>query len=238
MRFPSSPGTETGILHPSAFPLSLLVMRSVSLLALVALAVETLSAPTPYARYVLHEKRDALPYGWSKREKMQNDITLPMKIALKQSNLNKLDDYLMDVSSPDSGKYGKHWSHRKIADTFAPTEETHNAVREWLSSSGISKERIRASKSNAEAERLLNTEYYFYEHASGEPTVACEQYDLPQHISEHIGQFNHVAACYYISCLFHVYSCPPQDSELYPVQKLTLSRLCQAFSAFRQPPIA
>jgi tripeptidyl-peptidase-1 len=38
-----------------------------------------------------------------------------------------------------------------------------------------------------EAERLLKTEYFVYEHAvTGVPQIACHEYHLPDHISRHV----------------------------------------------------
>lgn len=45
---------------------------------------------------------------------------LPMRIALAQSNLDKGEEWLMDVSHPTSEKYGKHWTAEDVANAFAP----------------------------------------------------------------------------------------------------------------------
>lgn len=44
-----------------------------------------------------HERRDALPRGWLKTEKVPTGSILPMRIGLVQSNLEKGHDLLMDV---------------------------------------------------------------------------------------------------------------------------------------------
>ncbi|MCJ1408986.1 hypothetical protein MMC19_003063 [Ptychographa xylographoides] len=109
--------------------------------------------------------------------------------------MDKLHDYLMEVSMPDSDSYGQHWSAKKIADTFAPSTETVDSVRNWLVASGIASERITQSQSMgwlhfdatvAEAENLLKTEYHLYEHQNGQPHVACGEYHVPEHVKEHI----------------------------------------------------
>lgn len=38
----------------------------------------------------------------------------------------------------------------------------------------------------SEAENLLKTKYHVYEHSSGQPHVACEEYSLPAHLQEHV----------------------------------------------------
>lgn len=70
-------------------------------------------------------------------------------------------------------------SHAKafsqVIQSFAPSEETVTAVRDWLVSHGIGKDRITHSDNKAwlafdattkEAENLLHTEYYEQEYGS------------------------------------------------------------------------
>ncbi|KAL8699547.1 MAG: hypothetical protein Q9201_005949 [Fulgogasparrea decipioides] len=118
-----------------------------------------------------------------------------MRIALTQSNLDKAEEFLMDVSHPDSPNFGKHWTHEEIATKFAPSSETVETVTSWLTSSGIALERISRSQSLgwlkfdatvAEAESLLKTEYHVYKHETGKPHVSCSSYHIPEHITPHI----------------------------------------------------
>ncbi|MCJ1312860.1 hypothetical protein MMC25_006536 [Agyrium rufum] len=164
-----------------------------TLFTLGAFAATALAAPS--SRYVLHEKRDVAPWGWSKTSALEPHNVLPMKIALTQANMDRLEELLMTVSHPESEQYGQHWSSKKIAETFAPSAETVDAVKSWLVSSGISEDRIRQSQSLgwihfdatvAEAEDLLKTKYHLYEHESGKPHVACEEYHVPENVRQHI----------------------------------------------------
>ena len=118
-----------------------------------------------------------------------------MRIALTQSNLDKLESYLMDVSHPDSENFGKHWTPEQVADTFAPSTETIDTAKEWLMSFGIDASRITSSPSRGwlhldvtvkEAEDLLKTEYSTYGHETGVRQVACESYHVPEHVSKHV----------------------------------------------------
>lgn len=68
-------------------------------------------------------------------------------------------------------------------------------MRNWLVSSGIESSRISLSRgrnwlnvnaSIAEVEALLKTEYNVYEHPTGQKHIACEEYSVPQELSEHI----------------------------------------------------
>jgi tripeptidyl-peptidase I len=75
------------------------------------------------------------------------------------------------------------------------SDETVNSVKAWLTSAGVSSDRIKHSQSLAwlefdatadEAEHLLKTKYYIYEHESGQPHVACTEYSIPSNLKEHI----------------------------------------------------
>lgn len=75
------------------------------------------------------------------------------------------------------------------------SDENVDAVKAWLVAAGISEPRIKLSKglnwltfdaTVEEAEYLLKTEYNVYEHTSGQPHVACEEYSLPSHLKDKV----------------------------------------------------
>lgn len=147
------------------------------------LAVAT-AAPSP-SSHVVHEKRDIATSMWEKRAAVPSGMTLPMRIGLKQGNLDRGYDLLMDVSAHDSPNYGKYYSAEEVADLFAPAPETVDAVRAWLEEFGISKERVSQSYNKGwiqfdapagEAEELLNTRFHYFEHkVSGDANIACDE---------------------------------------------------------------
>ena len=123
---------------------------------------------------------------------------LPLSVALVQSNLENLEAYLLDVAHPESPNYSKHWTPAQVADKFRPSMESVDAVRTWLAEDGsIETSRIQLSQNGAwilanvtvdEAENLLGTEYYVYEHSDhGREHVACHgAYHIPEHVSKHV----------------------------------------------------
>ncbi|KAJ8520505.1 hypothetical protein ONZ45_g2694 [Pleurotus djamor] len=170
--------------------MQLLLLSSFFLAAHAAILPKTNSHPT-----VVHEKRNALPLGWQLTRRYEPSTTIPLKFALTQSNLDKLEDYLNEVSHPKSPSYGDHWTAGKIAETFAPSHETISTVRNWLVGSGIPSERIKVSPTRgwinldvtiAEAEELLKTEYNVYIHDTGKEHIGCEEYHLPEHVAPHV----------------------------------------------------
>lgn len=119
-----------------------------------------------------------------------------MRFALAQSNLDKADDFLMDVSHPESPNFGKHWTAKQVAETFAPSQESIDAVTAWLKNSGIAPERIKKSQSMgwltldatvSEAENLLKTKFFLYKHSlTGKPHVGCSEYSIPEYVQPHV----------------------------------------------------
>ena len=173
-----------------------------SLQLFIGLATTVTSAastsPSPLlSRRVLHESRHAVPYGWSLHRRADPDTIIPLSIALRQSNLHNLDDYLLEIADPTSPKYGQRWTPERVAKTFRPSKEFVDTVHAWLVNDGVDRSRVQLSKdlaylqlnvTVAEAENLLATKYYIYQHNdSGVEHVACHHgYHVPEHVSGHI----------------------------------------------------
>lgn len=90
-----------------------------TLLTTSALVVGTLASPLALP-HVVHEKRSSAPFGWTRRDVLDRRAILPMRVALAQSNMDKGHEWLMEVSHPESDKYGKHWTAKDVAQAFAP----------------------------------------------------------------------------------------------------------------------
>lgn len=163
------------------------------LVLLVGLIKNVITAPL--TGHVVHEKRDQLPHGWKRYGTVPGPQLLSIRVALRQENLDKAEQFLMDVSHPESKRYGQHWSNKEIAEVFAPSPVSVEAVMEWLHSFGISPKRISKSQSLGwlhfdarvdDTEKLLKTKFYLYKHSTGKHQIACTEYLVPEHISPHI----------------------------------------------------
>lgn len=91
-------------------------MRSECFTAAAGIALATIATALPtLSNHVLHEKRSGSS-SWAQRDGFKPDgrIKLPVRIGLAESNLHKGDDILMQISSPDSTLYGKHWTAQQV----------------------------------------------------------------------------------------------------------------------------
>ncbi|OAX31272.1 hypothetical protein K503DRAFT_703937, partial [Rhizopogon vinicolor AM-OR11-026] len=161
---------------------------------ILGLAVCAIADPT-VSSWKLHEKRSHIPAGWIRARKHHPSASIPLRIALTQSNIQDIEAFLYDVSHPDSHNYGHHWSPARIAAKFAPSAESIQTVRSWLTESGVEPRRVKLSPTKAwlevtstveEAENLLNAEYHVYDHESGTKHIACDSYHLPEHVIPHV----------------------------------------------------
>ncbi|KAH8812458.1 Pro-kumamolisin, activation domain-containing protein [Xylogone sp. PMI_703] len=171
-------------------------MLFLQLTAVATLAALSAAAPTTATKHVLHEERVNPHRDWIKSSRIEGSAIIPMRIGLTQNNLEKGYDYLMEVSHPESSKYGSHWTAEEVHSMFAPSEESVAAVREWLLSSGIDEDRVVHTENKGwlafdatveEAERLLLAEFYEHEHKhSDKVRVGCDRYHVPEHLQPHI----------------------------------------------------
>ncbi|KAL1979563.1 hypothetical protein VTN96DRAFT_5563 [Rasamsonia emersonii] len=167
-----------------------------ALIAAIAALSNAVPASVKPVKHILHERRLKPASDWVKGARVERNAILPMRIGLTQTNLEKAHDYLMEVSHPDSPKYGQYWSAEEVHRMFAPTEETVEAVKEWLTSFGIHHSRIVHSDNKGwlafdatvdEAERLLLTEFHEHEHKhSSKVRIGCDKYHVPEHLQPHI----------------------------------------------------
>ena len=87
----------------------------ISLLATFGALAAVASALPASAPHVVHEKRSSTS-SWTKvpEVKLNERITLPVRIGLAESNLDSGYDLLLDISHPTSKNYGKHWTHEQV----------------------------------------------------------------------------------------------------------------------------
>ncbi|KAI1106426.1 subtilisin-like protein [Jackrogersella minutella] len=189
-------------------------MKLFSLVALAGLAVlEVLAAP-PFQSagssgskrsipdtHIQHEKRTALQArSWKKGERAIPEAILPMRIGLKQQNLQSGHGLLMDISNPESKNYGKHLSAEEVVKLFEPAKTSFKAVKGWLREAGIPSHNISQSSNKQwvqfdasvnQVEDLLMADYHVWEHVStGVKNIACDEYHVPKQVKEHIDYIN------------------------------------------------
>lgn len=159
-------------------------------LTVASLIASALAIP---AGHVLHEKRTVNNH--LERRRVDGDAIIPVRIALKQSNLETGYDRLMEVSHPNSARYGKHFSAEEVAEMFAPAQESIDTVKNWLMGFGFGEKDITHYTNKnwlaidmpaSKAEELFATEYHEHDFADRSMRIGCDEYYLPAHVAPHV----------------------------------------------------
>ena len=129
-------------------------MWTYNLAALVPVFLAVIRAngvPSPRANvpHVVHERRAVEPLDWVASRRLEAHKVLPMRFGLAQQNMHRLEELLLEVSHPESPKYGQHYTPEQIVDTFAPSAETIDTVTAWLVDAGFAPERLRLAPNKA-----------------------------------------------------------------------------------------
>ena len=70
---------------------------SICFLALLATLIPLCVCRSTPSPHVVHEKRDNHPHKWVKRDRLQPNAVLPLRIGLTQNDLHLGHDYLMEM---------------------------------------------------------------------------------------------------------------------------------------------
>ncbi|KZT28047.1 family S53 protease [Neolentinus lepideus HHB14362 ss-1] len=168
-----------------------MVALSIALLAsLVALAC---AGPAP-RNLVLHESRDGVPEGFVKSSTASPDTTLKLRIALVQGDMASLEKALYDVSVPSSPLYGQHLSKQEVEEYVKPTQESVDAVNQWLSSEGITANTIspagdwlQFSVPVSKANEMFDADFSVFTHTeSGQQAIRTLSYSIPKELVGHL----------------------------------------------------
>lgn len=82
-------------------------MRFFTATAVAVFALTCSAAPTTSSKHALHEKRDGEPHAWEKRDRALSEHVMPIRIALRERNIENADSYIFDVADPRSPNFGK-----------------------------------------------------------------------------------------------------------------------------------
>lgn len=146
-------------------------------------------------RYTL-EQDALLPHAsaWARVGRANGSSRISLTIAVRQSNLDALEELVLRVSDPESPAYGKHLTLEQVNALVAPRAESTEKVRDFLGArnvtsceSSASGDFVRCQVTVAEAEVLLEAEYYLYKHTkTGLTATRTSSYSLPADISGHV----------------------------------------------------
>jgi len=154
-------------------------------------------SPSGQEPIVLFERHPAPATFQKLHQAPGNDHTITLQIALRNVRFeDSIDDLLERMSDPAHPEFRSHLDDMELADLSRPTDDSIEAVIDWLRSHGfannqmkwtahkdwISLEKVPLKK----VETMLDTTYSVYQHHDGEHIIRTEKYSLPRNLHRHI----------------------------------------------------
>lgn len=177
-------------------------MFSLSLLTIIIVSLCYCSICTSLIDYVLKESTNSLHrHDYLQIKRASSESIHEVIIAIKQKNIQQLEEFLLDVSNMTSLNYGKHKTIEEIGELIENNESTHRVIQ-WLTNndvkiSKLSKfgEYITVTSTVSIFERLFNTIMYEYElrptnkvtkNQKNQPILRAKSYSLPNYLLDDI----------------------------------------------------
>jgi tripeptidyl-peptidase-1 len=158
-----------------------------------------LTAVLVEARRVNIESEDSLPLplGWrriSRQPVINSNRVIKLIFALKQRNLDILEETFWAVSDPQNPRYGQHLSLQELGYMLSPSEHDVKIVTDWLEEHGVKKMKLTPIRDFLQAEttvkiatELFGVDFYNFRHRSGASIdTSLGPYSLPEMIAKHV----------------------------------------------------
>ncbi|KAL0569110.1 hypothetical protein V5O48_012863 [Marasmius crinis-equi] len=87
--------------------------------------------------FVLHERRDGHPLGFTNTGPAPSDHVLTLQLGLAQGDIKSLESELLAISTPSSPRYGKFLSREEVVAYVAPNQETLSIIDQFLSQNSL-----------------------------------------------------------------------------------------------------
>ncbi|KZF19081.1 tripeptidyl peptidase SED3 [Xylona heveae TC161] len=174
-------------------------MRSLSLLAgicsaLAGFASVNAAASGPASFPEIFEQLNSVPEGWKAVGVPDTSKRVNFRIAVTQPNPGFFEQTVLDISTPNHPKYGKHLKLEELKALIRPTAEATNAITSWLLEHGVPPnaihddgEWINFNATVGQAEKMLDTKFKYYRsNVDGAERIRTLQYSLPQYLHQYI----------------------------------------------------
>ncbi|KAI5616812.1 tripeptidyl-peptidase 1 precursor [Silurus asotus] len=135
-----------------------------------------------------------VPEDWLHAGRVAPHQEMELTFALKQQNVDRLQNLLQLVSDPDSQQYGKFMTLEEVASLVRPSQLTEKAVWTWLKGHGIQNchtvltgDFLQCTMTAQVAETLLpGTEFHRYKKGDQTLMRSSSQYSVHEDVSDHL----------------------------------------------------
>jgi tripeptidyl-peptidase-1 len=139
-------------------------------------------------------KHSCISHDYQQGARADSETILRLVFAIKQKNTQLLEKILLDVSDPKSRNYGRHLTFDQIGQMTGQPKAVA-AVRHWLAAAGVAASDMAATVNHeflvanvtvAQAEHLLEAEFFQFSSQSQKDVLRALNYSLPAPIAAHV----------------------------------------------------
>ncbi|XP_070698766.1 tripeptidyl-peptidase 1 [Pempheris klunzingeri] len=105
--------------------------------SLLTFSILLLFSSLVWSGYLEYDQDVLIPQDWTRVGRVDPAEELELTFALKQQNIDLLEERLRLVSDPDSAQYGKYLTLEEVSSLVRPSGRTQKVVQQWLQSHGI-----------------------------------------------------------------------------------------------------
>jgi len=147
----------------------------------------------------LEDDQDVLYWkheGWIRGARVESHKSIELTFALKQENVDVLEDILTKVSDPSSQLYGQYMTINDITELVSPSRKSIKVVQDWLKRRGVAQCNLNANRdflvcwmSCKVAEKLLpgSALYYFSHNKLSKKVIrSVSRYYVPADVADHL----------------------------------------------------
>uniref|UniRef100_A0A1A7XPN0 Tripeptidyl-peptidase 1 n=1 Tax=Iconisemion striatum TaxID=60296 RepID=A0A1A7XPN0_9TELE len=161
---------------------------------LLTFSIPLLCFSLVWCGYLEYDQDVLISKDWTHVGRADSFEELALTFALKQQNIDLLEERLRLVSVPDSAHYGKYLSLEEVASLVRPSELTQKTVHSWLQSHGISdcltvhtQDFLQCTMTAEVAEKLLPGSKFHHYVRDGQSIVRSSgPYAVSDHVDQHL----------------------------------------------------
>ncbi|KAJ7876408.1 family S53 protease [Mycena leptocephala] len=139
------------------------------------------------SEFVVLERRDSPPPGFSRLGPPAEDDILTLRLALPSRSIPDLHDVVYEISTPGNIRYGQYLTPDEITQFVAPATDTVSRVTSWLSSNNLTAtpitpagEWIAVNMTVSQANALLAADFSTFQNDETNQTVVRTlSYSIP-----------------------------------------------------------
>jgi len=131
--------------------------------------------------------------GWKKMDRAPSDMLHKVLFAVKEQNMDQLEELLLDRSSPHSPNYGKWLSGDEVRQLTMNKKAVQKVTQSLVQAgaqilrTSLGGEFVTAVATIQIWEQLLQCEFYLHERSGQEGTyIAADAYSVPSHLRGHL----------------------------------------------------